>query len=389
MRQGARTVITAAFAVVVLSAGAAYGAAGDPLILGQSNSSGAGRTSLSSTATTGSLFAVSGSTSGGVVRAANAGTGSSLVGASTGPGLKAMGVSASSTSSNGVQGVSAAGAASGVYGENDGGGDGVAGRSHDGLGVYGETTNGDAGVYGTGLNIGVKGITSNTSGIGVYGQNTSSGAGVSGTSATGNGVDGAGGANGVNGASTSGTGVNGTSSNGVGVVGTSTTADGTQGNTSSNGASGVYGRNSGTGNGVAGRADNGVGVLGASTNGFAMKASGDVTQNLPYGGWVKAMVFVDSTGTKIRCFNSQETGALVYSNGCNISITRSGACNCIYDVNFHFNMTDRFESATPLTNGDVLAANLMASATSTAVKVKTTNVALSQYAPAPFMLIVY
>jgi hypothetical protein len=48
------------------------------------------------------------------------------------------GVEGSSTQNNGVHGTSAAAAASGVYGDNTGGGYGVAGRSMDGIGVLGE-----------------------------------------------------------------------------------------------------------------------------------------------------------------------------------------------------------------------------------------------------------
>jgi hypothetical protein len=56
----------------------------------------------------------------------------------TGSGLTVAGVEGSSTQNNGVHGTSAASGASGVYGDNTGGGFGVAGRSTDGVGVLGE-----------------------------------------------------------------------------------------------------------------------------------------------------------------------------------------------------------------------------------------------------------
>lgn len=56
----------------------------------------------------------------------------------TGSGLDMPGVEGSSTRDNGVHGTSAADAASGVYGDNTGGGYGIAGRSMQGIGVLGE-----------------------------------------------------------------------------------------------------------------------------------------------------------------------------------------------------------------------------------------------------------
>jgi hypothetical protein len=70
------------------------------------------------------------------------------------------GVHGESTSSNGTSGKTLAAAASGVYGENDGGGYGVAGRSAGGTGVYGETTTGtgiQAQSVGTGVALHVEG----------------------------------------------------------------------------------------------------------------------------------------------------------------------------------------------------------------------------------------
>ncbi|MEO8267814.1 MAG: hypothetical protein ABI706_20105 [Ilumatobacteraceae bacterium] len=56
----------------------------------------------------------------------------------TGSGFDAPGVEGTSTRNNGVHGSSASEGASGVYGDNTGGGYGVAGRSMQGIGVLGE-----------------------------------------------------------------------------------------------------------------------------------------------------------------------------------------------------------------------------------------------------------
>ena len=56
----------------------------------------------------------------------------------TGSGFDAVGVEGTSTRSNGVHGSSGSDAASGVYGDNTGGGYGIAGRSTQGIGVFGE-----------------------------------------------------------------------------------------------------------------------------------------------------------------------------------------------------------------------------------------------------------
>lgn len=56
----------------------------------------------------------------------------------SGSGLTVVGVEGTSTQNNGVHGTSAAPGASGVYGDNTSGGYGIAGRSMDGIGVFGE-----------------------------------------------------------------------------------------------------------------------------------------------------------------------------------------------------------------------------------------------------------
>ena len=306
-----RTLVLVAFAVVVVSAGTAYGSPGQPLLLGQSNSAGSARTSLSSTTAGSQVFNATGKTSAGVVRGFNSGSG---------------------------------------------------------YGVDGETTNGDAGVFGSAINIGVKGVSSSSFGAGVYGQNTASGGGVTGTSAGGDGVHGAGAANGVHGLSSSGNGV--------------------AGNSASNTASGVYGENNVKGFGVAGRANNGVGMLGDSSNGWAMRANGNVQQSLGGNGWVKAMALINANGDISRCYNSQQTGAWVSSGGCGIGVTVFGACLCGYTLDFGFDMTNRYESATPQTFNEVLIGNILPAPASTAVEVGTWSASHSYHAES-FFIIVY
>jgi hypothetical protein len=83
----------------------------------------------------GGRFGVSGRGGIGLFAVGTGGGGGSLP---TGAGVFATGVT------NGVQGQSANATASGVYGENTGGGFGVAGRSHQGTGVLAESGNGTA-----------------------------------------------------------------------------------------------------------------------------------------------------------------------------------------------------------------------------------------------------
>jgi hypothetical protein len=113
-------------------------------------------------------------------------------------------------------------------------------------------------------------------------------------------------------------------------------------------ASGVYGQNNSTGFGVAGRAQNGTAVMGDSANGWAMQASGNATQSRARGGFVKAMVYVDPDGhpdDPIRqCFNSQRPPGQAQSGNCGITYASTGTGH--YQINFGFQIGDRFVSAT-------------------------------------------
>ncbi|MFI5197118.1 MAG: hypothetical protein ACHQJD_00735 [Thermoanaerobaculia bacterium] len=217
-----------------------------------------------------------------------------LITANTGAGA-IRGVNASG---DGVQGETASGGSSGVYGKNTGGGKGVFGVSTIGSGVGGQSTSGPGvgGVSSTGS--GVYGTTAGTSGVsgaagvwgdshdyfgvwgssvagdGVHGQttvgtasgvagfNSSNGAGTFGSSAQGDGVFGSGL-----------TGVHGTSQFGWGVFGHSATQDGVHGDTPSNLSAGVAGINTANGFGVYGSTNDGNGVYGTAV-GSSQSANG-------------------------------------------------------------------------------------------------------------------
>jgi len=80
---------------------------------------------------------------------------------------------------NALSGSTDNGDASGVFGENDGSGNGVAGFSKDGIGVRGDSANGFAAVHGHGAKNGMWGFTISSTDSGVFGQNDGSGNGVS------------------------------------------------------------------------------------------------------------------------------------------------------------------------------------------------------------------
>src|SRR5262245_11930675 len=201
--------------------------------------------------------------------------------------------------------------------------------------------------------------------IGVFGE-SSSNAGVHGFSNTGTGVSGFSNTN----AGVSGT-TAGTSFNVAGVYGEATGNLGT--------VVGVYGKATndplgrgvtGFGNAVGGYCQaGGKGVHGGSTDsggfgglfsntagGIVLKAEGNVVQDRASGGWVKAMALIDPFapgGIQIaRCYNSQATGAAVYTPPCGISIMHFDAG--ANTIDFGFNLTDRFISATAYYSGQIV-----------------------------------
>jgi hypothetical protein len=248
--------------------------------------------------------------------------------------LKVTNASASSGTALFGHATAASGSTAGVYGlANSTSGVGVWGRGDSLAGVYGQSTSGD-GVSGT-----------SSSGPGVRGQ-SSSHFGVYGKSTTGSGVVGESVQwVGVFGTSISQTAVLGQSTYATGVAGDSTSGWGVWGDSTSN--TGVFGSSS-TSTGVFGQSTSGYGVHGQSASNFAMRADGHVSQGLDRGGWVKAMVHVDyrlAPGSQItKCFNSQASGATVYTPPCGFSAT--GVQNGYWTVGFGFNVASRFIQAT-------------------------------------------
>jgi hypothetical protein len=170
---------------------------------------------------------------------------------------------------------------------------------------------------------------------------------------------------GVFGQSSTGDGVVGYADNGRGVYGDSLTGAGVYGITggASLTAGGVYGRSVGNGGiGVIGEANTGAatGVFGVSgsgagfglygrnlSGGRALYAEGNAGQDRGSGGIVKAMALINQNGTVGRCYNGVTNA---YSGGCGFSVGRPAAG--YYDINFGFQVDDRFVSVTPLSNGD-------------------------------------
>ena len=242
---------------------------------------------------------------------------------------------------------------------SDPAGVGVAGLGN--IGVEGvSTTSNGVGIDGFGGSVGVAGSSNNTGGIGVAGG-SSHGNGVQGISGgdtlntagvygkAGNGTT-FGGIAGVWGDADQHVGVFGSSNHYAGVIGESQSGYGVQ--AISNGADGVNAvSHTINGSGVAGINDapGGLGVYGSSTNGgFGFYTDSNVAQARGMGGWVKAMIFVDpftSNGTAItRCYNSQASGATVWTPPCGIGILHERQGEDLID--FGFQVNDRYVSAT-------------------------------------------
>ena len=148
-----------------------------------------------------------------------------------------------------------------------------------------------------------------------------------------------------------------------GVAGSSTgNAVGVEGETASDGGSGVYGTAdsfTGNSNGVYGVANangagvrgynssSGPGVSGGSGSGYAFSSDGHATQPRGMGGWAKAMVLVDPGNGGIQyCFNSQIPASQATTPPCGIGYSRP--VSGYYILDFGFQVTDRFYSLTPI-----------------------------------------
>ena len=258
-----------------------------------------------------------------------------------------------------------------------------------GVGVLGTVDSGNAvggiatigvGVYGKGSNDGVFGVTNTPGGNGVLGMS------LNGTAVNG---DDQGSGTGVMGASASGIGVQGTGVS-AGVYGVTTasggSANGVQG--ASTNATAVRGDDAGSGSGAVGTSASGYGVFGSSPNGFSFGADNNTKQARGAGGWVKAMVLVDPFAPGgiaiIRCFNSQQTGAAVYTAPCGMTLVSHRLGDNILD--FGFQVSDRFPSATSATSAAAISATAVGT---NQVEVLTVNPISGNLTDVPFYLFEY
>jgi hypothetical protein len=240
-----------AFASRFAAPDTAVGAAGDPLIIGNTtNNAGTANTTLT-TASAGTALLVTQNGSGTALRGSAVGAGS-IAGFFT------------AANGTGISGVTANASTYGVFGSNNGGaGSGGAVRAD------GNNNDGIVATTDNAARVGVKAATSAAEGTAVLGTG---GGGSGGIGVRGDATNGVG----LRGISTAGVGALGSSGSSHGVRGTSNTGQGVRGeSTSATGVAGygaeyqgVYG-DSNNGSGVVGASTNGVGVYGYSVNSSA------------------------------------------------------------------------------------------------------------------------
>jgi hypothetical protein len=125
---------------------------------------------------------------------------------------------------------------------------------------------------------------------------------------------------------------------------------------------GVAGYSStGNGVGVFGQASSNIGLYGAGAVGvfgtgssFGFQTDSHVQQARGMSGWVKAMVEVQATTPPyqiVRCFNSTLTGPASTTPPCGFNFTESSLGT--WNVDFGFEVDDRFLSATLIVTGDI------------------------------------
>jgi hypothetical protein len=138
------------------------------------------------------------------------------------------------------------------------------------------------------------------------------------------------------------------SRNTAAIHGGSTGGNAVEGISGKNTASGVYGQNTSTGFGVAGRSTNGTAVMGDSSSGWAFQAFGNAAQTRAGNGFVKAMAYVDVSSPSgiARCFNSQLPPSQATSGTCGISWSQQPDFFSDQIIDFGFQVSDRFVSAT-------------------------------------------
>ena len=164
-------------------------------------------------------------------------------------------------------------------------------------------------------------------------------------------------------------------------------------------STGVYGQNNNANSyGVAGHSNNGVAVVGDSSSGWAMQALGNATQSRTKGGFVKAMAYVDpnhldpanSPDPILQCFNSQRPAGRATPPG-DCGITYSSSLTGRYTLNFGFQVSDRFVSASAASDpGEKTVVSARPSpSTNTAVNVTTLNFGTNNYSTDSFYIFVY
>jgi hypothetical protein len=203
--------------------------------------------------------------------------------------------------------------------------------------------------------LGVSGLSSGSATAGVSGQNTSSGYGLLGlaTGTSGQGVWGessgtadsnGAGADGVHGVthSSAGSGVAGLNSDPAGI--------GTYGQGGGYGVFGVAaskGRVLANGIGVYGGSTFGTGVYGTAPDGFGFATDSNVQQARTAGGWVKALLYVNTAQapyTIQRCFNSTLSGSAATTPPCGFNLLENFSGDFTIDMGFE--VDDRFVTAT-------------------------------------------
>jgi hypothetical protein len=177
-----------------------------------------------------------------------------------------------------------------------------------------------------------------------------------------------------------------TGNGGIGVRGDATT--GVYGKSTSNSGVGVYGETT-MGNAVYGLSHRAEFAAVAGQNdqgGYAMYADGNTGQARDKGGWVKAMAYINTDRSMIRCFNSTLAGSAATTVPCGFKpggVVGEG----FNPIDFGFRVDDRFISVTPTRSGTApTVANFEAA--NTLLRVFTFTLDEGDVA-APFMVIIF
>jgi hypothetical protein len=123
--------------------------------------------------------------------------------------------------------------------------------------------------------------------------------------------------------------------------------------------------------------------IGTTTPNAKLSVIGNATQDSSSNGLPKAMLYVLANGTISRCYNGV-TGAA--SNGCGFTATGgSGA----YDLNFGFNVSNRFLSVSTSGNGGSIMCRILGINNNTLVPINCYDTATGGGVPSDFYLFVY